>query len=250
MKRIAASISFFTRIPIWKWVNIPQEYYKDTVVYWSLSGWITGAVTAFVLWLAANVTGMVPAVIIALLCRVLLTGGLHEDGLADFCDGFGGGHSKEQILTIMKDSHIGTYGVTGIIFYFLLYVALISSLPLTIAIVAVFTSDVFAKACSAQIVNFLPYARPEGAKNKINYAKMNSLQLLIAIIFGIAPLALYILINPYLLLSLFLPVVSIIILILVMKNKLGGYTGDCCGASCLICELIMILGINIMFNLI
>ena len=58
------------------------------------------------------------AVAIALSGRLLLTGALHEDGLADFCDGFGGGYTKERILAIMKDSHIGTYGVIGLIIYF------------------------------------------------------------------------------------------------------------------------------------
>src|SRR5574344_2931621 len=51
---------------------------------------------------------------------LLLTGALHEDGFADFCDGFGGGTDRGKILVIMKDSHIGTYGVIGLVLYFLL----------------------------------------------------------------------------------------------------------------------------------
>ena len=55
------------------------------------------------------------AVLLALCTRLFLTGALHEDGLADFFDGFGGGRDREGILRIMKDSHIGSYGVLGLI---------------------------------------------------------------------------------------------------------------------------------------
>ena len=61
------------------------------------------------------------AIVAAILLRIFITGALHEDGLTDFVDGFGGGGSdRQRILDIMKDSRIGTYGVLGIIFYELL----------------------------------------------------------------------------------------------------------------------------------
>ena len=64
------------------------------------------------------------AVLAAIVVRLLMTGALHEDGLADFCDGFGGGGSdRQRILDIMKDSHIGTYGVLGLVLYLLLLAA-------------------------------------------------------------------------------------------------------------------------------
>ena len=65
-----------------------------------------------------------------MLSRILLTGALHEDGLADFCDGFGGGTTRERILSIMKDSHIGTYGVIGLICYLGMFYLLIYRLPM------------------------------------------------------------------------------------------------------------------------
>ena len=97
----------------------------------------------------------------ALLARLLVTGALHEDGLADFCDGFGGGTSREKILSIMKDSHIGTYGVLGLLFYFGLLWNLLSTLSLSLACMAVASGDAWSKFCSAQIINILPYARKE-----------------------------------------------------------------------------------------
>ena len=60
--------------------------------------------------------------IIAIVTRLLITGCLHEDGFADFLDGFGGGTTRERVLAIMKDSHLGTYGVIGLIAYFCIIV--------------------------------------------------------------------------------------------------------------------------------
>ncbi|MBD5357604.1 MAG: adenosylcobinamide-GDP ribazoletransferase [Bacteroides sp.] len=250
MKRIAAALTFFTRLPVWRWVDIPQSYYSTVVVYWSLIGWITGGLTAILLWLAAQVMPMLSAVIFALTGRTLLTGALHEDGLADFCDGFGGGHSKEKILTIMKDSHIGTYGVIGLILYYLWFVSLVSSLPLWLAVMGIFASDAVAKACASQLTNILPYARPEGAKNKISYSRMTLSQILIVGISGLLPLTLLAYLDIFFVLSAIMPVVMVGSLIVLMRHRLGGYTGDCCGAVCLLCELSMLTGITIIYNLV
>lgn len=249
MKRIAAALTLFTRLPVWKWVEVPQSYYSAAVVYWPLIGWITGGVTAIILWLAAHVMPMLPAIVLALTGRTLLTGALHEDGLADFCDGFGGGHTRERILAIMKDSQIGTYGVIGLILYYLWFVTMVSSLPLWLAIVGIFSSDTVAKACASQITNLLPYARPEGAKNKISYSRMTFSQVLIVLFSGGLPLALLAYFGLFFLIAAILPVAMVGFLIVFMRRRIGGYTGDCCGAVCLFCELSMLAGITMVYNI-
>ena len=250
MKHIAAALTFFTRIPIWKWTEIPQKYYASVVVFWPMTGWVTGGLTALLLWLAAQVVPMLPAVIIALTGRILLTGGLHEDGLADFCDGFGGGTSKDRILAIMKDSHIGTYGVMGLIFYSLWYVSIAMSLPLMTAVAAIIASDAFAKACAAQLINLLPYSRPEGAKNRISYEqRMTIWQSLIVVSSGMLPVCLLAYIDMLLMVSITAPIIVISLLTLYLKHKIGGYTGDCCGAACLLCELSMLAAIAMIYNI-
>ena len=249
MKHIAAALTFFTRIPIWKWTEIPQKYYSSVVVFWPMTGWVTGGLTALLLWLTAQVFPMLPAVIIALTGRILLTGGLHEDGLADFCDGFGGGTGKDRILAIMKDSHIGTYGVMGLIFYSLWYVSIAMSLPLMTAVAAIIASDAFAKACAAQLINLLPYSRPEGAKNRISYVRMTICQSLIVVLSGMLPVCLLAYIDMLLIISIISPIIVISLLILYLKHKIGGYTGDCCGAACLLCELSMLAAIAMIYNI-
>lgn len=249
MKRVAAAFILFTRLPLWKLIEVPEKDYSSTVVFWPLTGWLTGGSTALLLYLLSMVMPLMPAVVMAIIFRLLLTGALHEDGLADMCDGFGGGHGKESVLAIMKDSHIGTYGVIGLICHFLLLVSLLSSLSPVMAALAVLAADPFAKFCASQLTNILPYARPEGAKNRITYQRMGSGQLLMNLIFGILPLIPLGLFLPAALLSVLFPVLSLAGLLIIMKHRIGGYTGDCCGAAFLVCEDSMILGIVIFSGL-
>lgn len=129
MNNILASFIFFTRLPFWKIKEVPAECFKHVVPYWPLTGWLTGGLMAGALWLSGQILPVSIAWIIAVIVRLLVTGCLHEDGLADFMDGFGGGTTRERTLAIMKDSHIGSYGVIGLIFYFLLLLQM-RNLPL------------------------------------------------------------------------------------------------------------------------
>ena len=111
---IFAALMFFTRLPWWKLRRVPADSFKRIVGYWPVAGWVTGGVMTAIYGIALFFhLPVVLAILLVFTGRLLLTGALHEDGLADFFDGFGGGRSREQVLTIMKDSHIGTYGEIG-----------------------------------------------------------------------------------------------------------------------------------------
>ena len=102
------------------------------------------------------------AVLIAIALRMLVTGAIHEDGLTDFFDGFGGGgNDRQRILDIMKDSRIGTYGVLGLGMYLALFVASMTSTEPSLLALMMVAADPFCKMLSAQIIMFLPYARNE-----------------------------------------------------------------------------------------
>lgn len=164
---------------------------------------------------------LLPAVVLGLTARLILTCALHEDGLADFCDGFGGGRDREKILEIMKDSHIGTYGVIALISLFLLEVSLLSSLPAIVAAFAIFAADPFAKTCASQLINFLDYARPEGAKNKILYARMTVGEFTFNFTAGILPIIILSNFAFWEILSIVFPVLAVICLMLYMRKKSG-----------------------------
>lgn len=246
MKRYLAALMFFTRLPLYKVVNVPSEYFKRVVELWPFVGWVTGGATALVLFGCSRIFPYTVAVIVALLARVILTGALHEDGLADFCDGMGGGTSRERILAIMKDSHIGTYGVLGLILYFLIITSAWSAVSIHVLCPAIIAGDAWSKFCAAQIINFLPYARKvEESKSGAIYERFGVWAWILAAIGGILPCAL---LPTRLWIACIAPAVVAALLILLMKRRIGGYTGDCCGACFLLCELSFYLSISALWN--
>ncbi|MCR5044339.1 MAG: adenosylcobinamide-GDP ribazoletransferase [Bacteroidaceae bacterium] len=236
---ILASFIFFTRLPFWRLYQPPKEAYATVVEHWPLTGWLTGGIMAATLFGACHILPYPVAVIIAIIVRLFLTGALHEDGLADFFDGFGGGTDRQRILTIMKDSHIGTYGVLALIFYFLLLWGILVSLPPMTAVFAILAADPLAKMFSAQIVNFMPYARrEEEAKNKTVYRPISLLSTLSLALQGLLPsLPLILFTDTTWWLAVIAPILIVAFLFLLIWRKLQGYTGDCCGAICLLAEL-------------
>ena len=242
--RIWAALIFFTRLPFWRLYQPPKECYKTVVEHWPLAGWLTGGVMAATLWVGSMFLPYIVAVVLAIAMRLLLTGALHEDGVADFLDGFGGGgKDRSRILAIMKDSHIGTYGVLGLVVYVLLLAVTLISMTPEVAALAIIAADPFAKMVTAQLIMMMPYARnEEEAKNKTIYRKMNWKAGISLAIQGLLPMAAFCwLTNVQWELVIFLPCLVMYMLYLLIWNRLRGYTGDCCGAVCLLVELAVYL---------
>lgn len=238
--RIWASFIFFTRLPFWRLHEPPQACYKTVVEHWPLVGWLTGGVMAAILYFGSMVMPYLVAVIAAIVVRMLVTGALHEDGLADFLDGFGGGgRDRQRILDIMKDSRIGTYGVLGLVCYELLLGATLFSLTPEMAAFTILAADPFSKMVTSQLVMMLPYARKEeDAKSKTVYRKMEWKAGVSLAIQGLLPMTGFLFLTrlPWSMI-IFLPCLMMYFLYLLIRQRLQGYTGDCCGAVCLLVEL-------------
>jgi len=183
---------------------------------------------------------------------VLITGALHEDGLADFFDGFGGGgNNKQRILDIMKDSRIGTYGVIALIFYFaLLYATLFTLSSPGLAAIIVLGGDAYSKMVAGQIISFLPYARTEEtSKAHTIYRKFSVKTGISYFLQGVIPLLplLYISIVEYDIqwtYIIFVPCLVMYLFYLFLNRRIQGYTGDCCGALFLLVELSFYLTVS------
>lgn len=192
------------------------------------------------------------AVLLAIAVRLLITGALHEDGLADFFDGFGGGgKDRQRILSIMKDSHIGTYGVLGLVFYILILAATLISIPPYCAAIMVLAADPFSKMVTSQLILMMPYARSEEeSKAKTVYRKFGVAAGISLAIQGLLPILAFIKIMGLdWQVMLFIPAIVFYFLYLLIWRRLHGYTGDCCGAVCLLVELtvyILVSAINYM----
>ena len=242
--RIWASFIFFTRLPFWRLHEPPQACYKTVVEHWPLVGWLTGGVMAAILYFGSMVMPYLVTVIVAVVVRMLVTGALHEDGLADFLDGFGGGgRDRQRILDIMKDSRIGTYGVLGLVCYELLLGATLFSLTPEMAAFTILAADPFSKMVTSQLVMMLPYARKEeDAKSKTVYRKMEWKAGVSLAIQGLLPMTGFLFLTrlPWSMI-IFLPCLVMYFLYLLIRQRLQGYTGDCCGAVCLLVELTVCL---------
>ena len=246
--RLLASFVFFTRLPFWRLAQPPKECYSHVVEHWPLVGWLTGGVMALVLYFGSWLLPWPVVVILAIVARMLITGALHEDGLADFFDGFGGGGTdRERILDIMKDSHIGTFGVVSLIFYFLLLFFTLFSMTPEMAALAVLAVDPYAKMVSSQLIIMMPYARTaESAKNHTVYRRPTTAASVGLAVQGLLPLVIFL----YLMRSqvewstvVFSPCIVMYFLYLLIWRRIRGYTGDCCGAVCLLTELTTLLSV-------
>ena len=239
-----AAFIFFTRLPFWRLRQPPKSSYAAVVEWWPLTGWLTGGAMAATLYLGSMALPYPIAVIAAIAVRLLITGALHEDGLADFLDGFGGGgKDRQRILDIMKDSHIGTYGVLGLIMYVLLLGAALLSMSSEMAALTILAADPYSKMVASQLIIMMPYARTEEtAKNKTVYRRIDWKAGVSLALQGLLPMVAFLW---YTGLSwewiIFLPCLVMYFLYLMIWHRLRGYTGDCCGAVCLLLELTVYL---------
>ena len=260
-----AALIFFTRLPFWRLYQPPKSSYAAVVEWWPLVGWLTGGLMAATLWGASLVMPLPLALLLAIIVRLLLTGALHEDGLADFVDGFGGGGTdRDRILAIMKDSHIGTYGVIALIAYFaLLFTALLSignlspltthlsplTSHLSLLALAIFAADPFAKMVTSQLILMMPYARTEEtAKNRTVYRRPTMLAGVLLALQGMLPLAAFLWLAGDAVewsTLIFVPCLMMYFLYRLIWNRLRGYTGDCCGAVCLLVELTFYMALSV-----
>jgi len=245
--QLAAAITFFTRIPVWRVMSIPEENYARIIGFWPLTGWITGGITAAA-WLGFSmIFPPVLAIILAFVVRILLTGGFHEDGLGDFFDGFGGGSTKTDVLRIMKDSQVGSYALIGMIVYYLLLVNTLLAIPGELVITVIFVADPLSKLLTAVMINYLPYARTQSeSKSKTLFNKLTPGKFVLACLSGFIPLFLFLDLSLWF--SALLPFCLVFFLFFYVKKRIGGYTGDICGATALLCELGFYLAVCLMIR--
>ena len=187
------------------------------------------------------------AVIAAIAVRLLITGALHEDGLADFLDGFGGGGTdRQRILDIMKDSHIGTYGVLGLIIYELLLFAALFSMSAEMAALTILAADPYSKMVASELIIMMPYARTEEtAKSRSVYRKPSVAAGVSLAVQGLLPMVAVLWYTGLAWeMIIFLSCLVMYFLYLLIWRRLRGYTGDCCGAVCLLVELAVYLVVS------
>ncbi|HEX5356940.1 MAG TPA: adenosylcobinamide-GDP ribazoletransferase [Aquabacterium sp.] len=128
LRLMLIALQFLTRVPVPAWVGFEPAWLQGCMRYFPLIGALVGLAGALVLAATAFWWPPLVAVVLSMAFTVWLTGGFHEDGLADTCDALGGSVSRDRALTIMKDSRIGSYGSLGLILVLMLKASVLASL--------------------------------------------------------------------------------------------------------------------------
>ena len=168
---LAACLRFYTRLPL---PGLAREADPQAMPDFSraaplvpIAGALIGLMGALVLAFAANLgLAPLPAATIAIGCLVLITGAIHEDGLADLCDGFGGGSTPERKLEIMRDSRLGTYGAAALVLSLLLRIGTLAGLiaiDLRLAAAILVAAGAISRTAGLLPLAVLPPARAFGA---------------------------------------------------------------------------------------
>ena len=162
-KELRASILFFTRLPFAQATPVGGAAIALAAWAFPIAGVLVGLVGAVVYALAHRALPAWPAAALSVAATMALTGCLHEDGLADTIDGFGGGKTAEQKLAIMRDSRIGAYGVCALALSILLRASALASLADTaLAAAALVAAHGGARAALPAFMFFMPPARSDG----------------------------------------------------------------------------------------
>ena len=221
------ALMFYSRIPAGK-IDYSEENLTKAFRYFPLVGIIVGALGGGIFLLFQRIFPAPVALVTAMVTMVLVTGALHEDGLSDFFDGFGGGRDKERILGIMKESTIGAYGVIALILLFLLKFTLLLSIDPSHIVVVLIAAHASSRMMPVFLVNSSRYARTGDSKAIHTRRKTDSVTFLIALAFSLAPLVF----MPWQITLIVIPVYTVIGFLLkkYTEKKIGGFTGDVLGA--------------------
>jgi adenosylcobinamide-GDP ribazoletransferase len=221
-----------------------SDWLARAMKYFPLVGAGIGLVSAIVLVVANKLWGPVVAALLAVTMSIVITSALHEDGLADTADSFGGRRSIEKRLAIMKDSRIGTYGALALGLGVALRVAALAELPLWAAAAALIAAHAAARAAPAFVMNHLSYAG-DTATMKVSYAEapVRSEELWFAlIVVTLAALPLALVSIATVVTGLLCGAVLAAALAIWSRRLLGGYTGDVLGAIEQVFEIGFLLG--------
>ena len=232
---IKVAFAFLTRIPI---NHKPEISIQRSAVWFPLVGWVIGGVTGFLFYFLSQGIPALPAAAITILFSTLVTGGFHQDGLADTFDGLVGGWNTDDRLRILKDSRHGTYGVLSIALQLIIQVSLLSTLSPRVGALAIITAHtlgrlvpiyfMLAPAVPSHEGMGATYSRAVGARDVLA-----STLLTVALLFGLIGVHLFIA-------AVIVAMIGLTFLVYV-KKKIGGVLGDVLGASEQIAESFILL---------
>lgn len=257
VKIFFTAVMFYTRIPCPSWTDHSPDYINKSVRYFPIIGWIIGLLSGLGFLLGNLLVGPLFASLLFILISVWFTGAFHEDGFADVCDGFGGGWTKEQILTIMKDSRVGTYAVVGLVLLILIKISLLVKLPGKqegfLLLLILINGHTLSRMMAATVIFTHEYVREDELSKAKPVAKSYSkTNVLMVLIFGLIPAGAITFLTGQWWWSL-IPIPLYMVKMLLarfFKRHIGGYTGDCLGATQQVVEVAYYLSVLVLWKFI
>ncbi|MDE2000375.1 MAG: adenosylcobinamide-GDP ribazoletransferase [Burkholderiales bacterium] len=228
------ALILLTRLPVGRLNSAPPL----SAAAWAypLAGAVVGIVCG-VAFLSAQWLGLLPlpAAIISVAVGVVTTGGMHEDGLADLADGFGGGGDRARKLEIMRDSRVGSYGVIALsLALFLRSVLLAEVLPGHHPIFTLIAVGALARAPLPFLMRILPAARDDGLGHSAAF-RIGTVPAMVGGMIGLLLAALFL--PAYFFRTIFASVAAAVMTGYLARCQIGGFTGDVLGAAQIACEL-------------
>ena len=246
LRGLRAALVTLTRVPAGGFPYSEADWCWSAA-YLPLIGALVGIVLGAA-WLAAARAGYLVAAVVAIAASVLLTGAMHEDGLADTADALGGGTTRERVLAILKDSRIGSFGGVALVITILLRVALLARLGAAAPFAMVLTS------CASRVVpvwlmSALPYVTdPAVAKSRAT-TRAGWAQVMLATSWPLLVSAGLWCVNAFGVRELAASALAVVVAATVcaarFRARVGGTTGDFLGAAQQVAECAMLLALAV-----
>ena len=239
MKSLFAALRFLSILPVPQSWTDHDRYLSCSVKFFPVAGLIMGAIMAGCVWLLCFVLPQIVVAAITVVLLVVITRGLHLDGVADTADGFWSVSDHQRTLEIMKDSFTGAMGVIAIVSVLLLKFACLSALDEDMLWRGVLLMVLSGRCMMTLPISLFPYARKEGGLGKLFYETRTVFNALWAI-FVVLSIGWFIAGSA----GIAAAIASVLVTIvfgLYCRWKIGGVTGDTIGATCEITEVVTVL---------
>jgi adenosylcobinamide-GDP ribazoletransferase len=241
------AIQFLTRLPVPHLEGFQDSWLSQSTRYFPLVGALVGWMGVAVWWISSKYFPPAVAVGLMMSASLLLTGAFHEDGFADVCDGFGGGRTRDAVLSIMKDSRIGAYGAIGIVMMLGLKWSILTTQPPAAFPAIVVGAHTASRWCTIGLIWKLRYVRTDAdGKSRALAGNFGGADWLLSGVLGaLALLPVFLLVSSGavprlaigLLAALAFSAASTLAAGAYFRNRIGGYTGDCLGAAQQVADL-------------
>jgi adenosylcobinamide-GDP ribazoletransferase len=233
------AVAFLTRLPMpHPQGPVPQNFVRAHRMFPVVGALIGAAIGLFCLALRATGLPDLAAAALALGAGMILTGGLHEDGLADVADGFGGGRDTAAKLEIMRDSRLGTYGALVLLVSFAAKLSALASLPDAQVVYGMIAAHALARGALPAMSLNLPYARKDGLAANAGQPDAAVAVTAIALALVIALLALS-WTNTFW--AAMVATIGSLVMAWLARRQIGGQTGDVLGAAEQVVETAVLL---------